>query len=208
MRAIIILFFFISKIGFSQISAVTSNGDEVILFENGTWKYASKIDSSKEIPTSSAKFEKDSRSTFQVKSNVIPGLNIYINPKVWGFEKSEDGHAREYKFQLKEKDAYGMLITERMDFPLESLRAAALSNAKKAAPDIKIIQQEYRIVNGIKVLFMRMDGTISGMQFSYYGYYYSSKSGSVQFITYTSKSLLAEYRTDLESLLNGLVVKE
>jgi hypothetical protein len=208
MRAIIILFFLISKIGFSQISAVTSNGDEVILYKNGTWKYASKNDSSKEIPMSSVKFEKDSKSTFQVKSNVIPSISIYINPKIWSFEKPEDSHSKEYKFQLKGKEAYGMLITERVELPLETLREAALTNAKSAAPDIEIIEQEYRVVNGTKVLFMRMDGTISGMEFSYYGYYYSSKSGSVQFITYTFKNLLTEFRADLESILNGLVVKE
>lgn len=192
---------------YSQISAVTSKGDEVILYDNGTWKYASKPDSEKEIAVNPTKFVKDPQSTFQVTSNVIPEASIYVNPKVWSFQKAESG-AREYTFQLKEKDAYGMLIPERIEIPLENLKKIAIQNAKNAAPDISVVKEEYRTVNGIKVLLMQMNGTIQGIQFSYYGYYYSFKGGSVQFLTYTSQNLFTEYLPHFESLLNGLVIKQ
>jgi len=191
-----------------QIRAVTGTGDEVILYNNGTWKYASKLDSVREVPINPKKFTKGIGSTFQVKSNVMASVSIFINPKVWSFEKVEGGAASEYKFLLKEKSAYGMMISEKISIPLETLKSIALQNAKKAAPDIKLAKEEYRMVNGVKILFMQMDGTIQGVTFSYYGYYYSSKSGALQLITYTSQDLLASYQTDLETFLNGLVIAE
>jgi hypothetical protein len=51
-----------------------------------------------------------------------------------------------------------------------------------------------------------MEGTIQGIKFVYLGYYYSDKHGSIQFITYTSKNLLKDYRADMETLLNGFVL--
>jgi hypothetical protein len=91
---------------------------------------------------------------------------------------------------------------------LENLKKLAIKNAKNAAPDLRVVKEEYRIVNGVKVLFMQMNGTIQGIQFSYYGYYYSFKGGSIQFLTYTAQNLLDEFRPSFESLLNGLVIKQ
>ncbi len=209
MRILTIILFLILSINCqAQVSAITSNGEEVILYANGTWKYVSKNDSVKEISLNSTKFSKNNQSTFQVKSNVLTNTSIYINPKTWSFKKPGDGSAREYTFQLKEKDAYGMLITERIGIPIESLKDLALKNARKAAPDLQVVKEEFRMVNGVKVLFMQMNGTLQGISFSYYGYYYSSRSGSMQLLTYTSENLLNEYKTNLEELLNGLVVIE
>jgi hypothetical protein len=192
-----------------QIRAVTGNGDEVILYNNGTWKYANKLDSvKKEIPLNPKKFLKNIGSTFEVKSNAISSVSVFINPKTWSFEKVEGGQASEYKFLLREKSAYGMMISEKISIPLETLKNIALQNAKKAAPDARLAKEEYRIVNGVKVLFMQMDGTIQGVTFSYYGYYYSSKSGSLQLITYTSQDLFASYQSEFEIFLNGLVITE
>jgi hypothetical protein len=50
-----------------------------------------------------------------------------------------------------------------------------------------------------------MDGTMKGIKFTYFGYYYSNAEGTVQFITYTSQNLLDKYKESIEELLNGLV---
>lgn len=78
-------------------------------------------------------------------------------------------------------------------------------NGRESAPDLKVIQEEYRMVNGQKVLFLQLNGTLQGIKFTYYGYYYSNSSGTVQFITYTSQSLLEAYKEDCEKILNGFV---
>ena len=61
------------------------------------------------------------------------------------------------------------------------------------------------VVNGLKVLNLHMEGTIQGMKFSFYGYYYSSANGSVQLVTYTGKNLFNDYKDDIELFLNGIV---
>jgi len=101
-----------------------------------------------------------------------------------------------------------LLLTESIQIPIESLRFIALSNGKKVAPDLVIVKEEYRMVNGLKMLMLQMDGTIKGIQFSYYGYYYSNDKGTIQFITYTSQSKLLELKSFCEELLNGFVVLE
>lgn len=98
-----------------------------------------------------------------------------------------------------------MLISEKIQIPIETLKGIAYENAKNAAPDIKIIKEEYRTVNSIKVLMMQMSGTIQGIKFIYFGYYYSNTNGTIQFITYTSENLFKTYFDDIELFLNGLV---
>ncbi len=195
----------ISLNSLSQINAVTGKGDEVILYEDGTWKYSNKSSSEKkEIATNETRFTKSKESTFELKSNVVNAV-IYLNPRVWSFKKEEEGTAIEYRFQLKDKDAYAMLLVERIEVPLEALSRIAFENAKKASPDIEIVKEEYRTVNDRRVLFMQMNGTIQGIKFSYFGYYYSSKNSTIQFISYTSQNLIDEYRKNLDELLNGFI---
>jgi len=81
----------------------------------------------------------------------------------------------------------------------------ALENARTMVPDIKIVKEEYRMVNGLKVLFLQMNGTFQGIKFSFYGYYFSNSKGSMQLITYTSQNLIEAYKSESEKLLNGLI---
>ena len=78
-----------------------------------------------------------------------------------------------------------MLIAEKTEIDVELLTNIAYENALEAAPDVKIVQKEYRTVNGLEVVMMKMSGTIQGVKFIYFGYYYSSAEGAFQFLTYT-----------------------
>jgi len=196
---------FIALCGFTQKKAITEFGEEVILYENGSWEYlGADTLSNIEIPTSNERFEKSEKATFLLKSTRI-NLGFWINPKKWSFTKAGENEDAEYELQLREGDLYGLIISEKIEIPLLSLREIALENGRSAAPNLHIVQEEYRIVNGLKVLFLQMDGTVQGIKISYYGYYYSSPEGTVQFLTYTSQNLLDEFRSSCEDLLNGLV---
>lgn len=189
----------------AQQKAVTETGEEVILFEDGTWEYQNEDKLlEKEIPINSEKFEKDKWSTFLLKSSKL-NVGIYLNPKIWSFKKATDNPEAEYELQLKDGDLYGMVITEKVEIPLATLKSIALENGKAAAPDLKIVKEEYRIVNGLKVLLLQLNGTMQGIKFSYYGYYFSNTNGTVQFVTYTSQNLLDSYKPESEKLLNGFV---
>ncbi len=189
----------------AQQKAVTGTGDEVILYDDKTWEYQNKEEIiEKEIPTNSTVFKKDEASTFLLKSSRLP-IGIHLNPKLWSFSKATDNPEAEFELQLKEGDLYAMVITEKVEIPLVTLKSIAVENGKSAAPDLKIVKEEYRMVNGLKVLHLQMNGTMQGIKFSYYGYYYSSAQGTVQFITFTSQNLLESYIPVSEKLLNGFV---
>lgn len=205
-NASLVLFSFLSiSLIQAQQKAITEIGDEVILYNDGTWIYQN-IDqaSENEIPINPEKFEKDEKSTFLLKSNNL-NVGFWLNPKLWSFSKALESPDFEYQLQLREGDLYGLVITEQVEIPLKLLKKIALDNAREAAPDVKIIKEEYRTVNDLKVLQLQFSGTMQGLKFSYYGHYFSNENESVQFITYTSPKLLEKYKPEIEKLLNGLV---
>ncbi|MFK7969051.1 MAG: hypothetical protein AB8F95_01730 [Bacteroidia bacterium] len=192
---------------FAQEKAVTETGKEVVLHEDGTWTYVNKEDIKEtEIPVNKKKFQKDKTSSFQVKSSVNENA-FFINPKLWEFEKAESEGAVEYKFKRKGQDLYAMAVTERIGIALEQLKTIAITNARAAAPDTKITKEEYRTVNGNKVLMLQMEGTIQGIKFIYFGYYFSNENSTTQFLSYTAKGLFDEYKDEMEVLLNGLTLQ-
>ena len=205
-RILTLLLFFLSASTLrAQVKAVTETGDEVILFQDGTWEYQDKENSpEKEIPTNPKDFTRPEDSSFLLKSKRL-NLGFWIDPKKWSFQKGTENQDAEYEMELKEGDLYAMIITEKMEVPLQSLKAIAVENGRSVAPDLKVVKEEYRNVNGLKVLLLQMNGTMQGIKFTYYGYYFSSTNGSVQFITYTSQNLIDSFRPECEKLLNGLV---
>lgn len=191
--------------GFAQKLAVTETGQEVILFQDGTWEYKDGVDASEAlIPVNPQMFSKGKKATFLLKSTRV-NTGFWLDPKLWSFQKAINNEDAEYEFQLKEGDLYGMIISEKMEIPLETLRDVALENARAVAPDLKIVREEYRTVNQLRVLMLQMNGTMQGIRFSYLGYYFSNSEGTVQFVTYTSQNLMDSYRSTCEDLLNGLV---
>lgn len=207
----LILFSLVTSIsitsGFGQIKAITDKGEQVVLHKDGTWEYLEVPDfDENSIRTNGKEYKTPEASNFLVKSSRV-NAGVKIDSKKWSFEKKE-GEAAEYFFQFKKGDLYGMLITEKFNIPLDNLVEIAILNGQKVAPDIKIIDKEFRMVNGQKVLHMQLSGTIQGIKFVYYGYYFSNENGTVQFVTYTSQNLLNDYRKECDDLLNGFTVME
>ena len=200
----VLLLIFVQLIN-AQIRAITETGDEVILYKGGSWSYVNdSIIESPKISVNNKKFFKSKKSTFLVKSKNL-NVGIWINPKSWSFTKGTENDAFEFQFQKKGDDLYAMLISEKIQIPIETLKAIAIENAKRVASNIKVIKEEYRNVNGIKVLMMQMSGTIQGIKFTYYGYYYTNSNGTIQFLSYTGENLFTNYQYSIEEFLNGLI---
>ncbi len=192
---------------YASQTAVTDTGEKIILNSDGTWAYADKAPKpAGKIETNKQKFEKPKDATFLLKSTRNNSA-YWLNTVKWSFGKTQADAAAEYRFQLKGKDLYGMAITEGIEMPLESLTDIALTNARSAAPDAKMIMQEYRVVNGKKVIYMEFKGTIKGINFIYHGYYYSNSSGSTQLLTYTAVNTVAKYKSEMDDFLDGLVTQ-
>ncbi len=199
------IFMLLASTGFSSQKAITDTGEEVILNSDGTWKYINdrqKI--ANKISTNKVKFKKPGKSTFLLKSTKNNSA-YWLDTNKWSFKKGTDD--AEYKMQLKGEDLYAMVISEGVYIPVENLADIALANAKSVAPDVEIVKKEYRDVNGIKVIYMEMNGTIQGIKLSYFGYYYSDDAGSTQFLAYTGSNSTTRYESEISDFLNGLTVQ-
>jgi hypothetical protein len=194
----------------AQTKAVTDVGDEVLLYPNGTWKYADgrthASSSSDSVAINPGTFTKNKLATFLVKSTKT-NVGFYLNPAEWVFEKGAPTEAIEYRFKPKiSTDLYAMAITEKIEVPVENLPEVVLTNAQKKVTDVEMVKKEFRMVNGKKILCLQYHGTVSGIKFVWMGYYYSSAAGTVQLVGATSENLFANSYRILENFLNGIIV--
>ena len=183
----------------TPIKARTESGKEVILLPDGTWKYVTEAS-----PESSSAASKPIGATTLFKAPQ-GGFGIWYDKTKWTMEPQTDDQGR-LQFKLKRGDAYAIVLIEELNIPLATLKEVALQNAKEAAADAQIVFQETRTVNKKEVLCMKLDGTIKGISFRYYGYYYGGKLGSIQLLTFTGRDLFSKYEQDLTDFLNGLEI--
>ncbi|MFQ3574817.1 MAG: hypothetical protein SNJ77_00105 [Cytophagales bacterium] len=190
----------------SQTKATTADGKKVLLFDDKTWKYESEgVSVAKPIPTSEKKYFKSPVASTQLKSKKN-GFSLFIDSKKWDVNKTKFSKDAEFNFQLKDKMLFAMMINEKIDIGIESLKEVAIANAKNAATSVTVVNEEYRFVNGVKVLMLQMRCEIQNMDFTYLSYYYSASDGCVQLISYTYTNTFNEFKSTAEELLNGLVV--
>lgn len=188
-----------------QIKAVTDKGEEVILNSDGTWKYVSVMPSY-DTRLDTPSFSKKAGNTFLLKGSRVK-YGVWLDPKKWSFKAVTDDENSpiEYRLTLKHESGFCMIIPESIELSLDVLESAAVTNAKTVAPDVKIVREETRRVNGNVLKHMELRGTVEGIKFVYFGYYYTGATGTVQLVCYTSESLYTKYKEDMETLLNGFV---
>lgn len=138
----------------------------------------------------------------------VVDYSIDYDPDQWTMTRSETNADAEYEFEYKQGDLYAMVIPEDVELSEEELKDAALTNAQSVAPDAEIIYTEHKTVHGVDILVMKIEGTISGIPFQYYGYYYLGSAGTIQFIAYTTQDLIKGYDNEIAELLGGLTVHE
>lgn len=199
---------FITIPSIAQKKAITENGEEVILYDNATWKSAD-ITPAYETRLDTLIVAKKADATFAVKSNKVK-CSVWINPKKWSFTTKTFAPSQEYVFNLKNKqqEIMAVLIPERIQIPLSTFTTLALANMKEASPDAHLTREEVRIVNGVTVKMLQIEGTVDGLNFTYRGYYYSGKLGTVQLLAFTYKEFFDEFSSDIDELLSGFAISE
>jgi hypothetical protein len=189
---------FASVLGAQEVPARATrrDGSVVLLYANGTWKPDT---ASRAGGHASASFVKPASATATL--DILKGATLSYDPSKW----TPGANDKPGRLQLNHHsgDGYALIIFERLQIPMESFKAIVLQNAKNAAPDARVVQEEQRRVNGVTLTCMEIVGTTQGIQFHYFGYYYTGTIGSIQVITYTGENLFDEYRPDFENLLNG-----
>ena len=184
----------------NPLNATTDDGRKVVLYSNNTWKFAPET-----VAASAASGGHSRPASATSVVDIHAGVTrLSYDPARWTQEAGTD--RTKMTFQHADGDGYALIIRERLQMSLDALKEIALSNAVQAAPDARIVFEEPRVVNGTKVLCLIIEGTTSGVAFTYYGYYYSGKSGIVQIVTYTGQNLFEEYKPDFEDFLNGFEV--
>lgn len=188
-----------------QIKATTEDGRQVLLNTDGSWVY---IQDQEPFPSK----KKPSNQYFRPKSATVllkgkrVTYGLWYDSNKWIVDQVIDNASAEFELTHVQGDRYVVIIPERISIPLDTLKMAALANAKKVAPDIEVVQEETRMVNEHKILCMKMNATIQGIPVSYVNYYYSGQGGAVQLMAYTGQNLFEEYKQDLFDLLNGFEV--
>ena len=196
----------LSQICIAQKKAITETGDEVILYENGTWKYTKEFnqDDSNFIKTNPQIFSKSKNASFLLKAK-HGNIGFWIDPKKWTFGKGVSNPDADFELGYKGQSLVGVIISESAEIPIESYVEIALLNGRIASPDLKLINKEYRIVNGIKVLQLKMEGTQVGVKFNYWAYYFTNETATVQFLVASYTNEMVKYAKEVEELLNGIV---
>lgn len=183
----------------AQVRATTSTGESVILNPDGTWRYAAE--------RSDTPFPVGTRSVSATERIDLLGgaAALYHDQRRWRVADS-DAPGRPRLEHVK-GDAYAMVISERIQVPLTTLRYAVLQNAQKVDPEADITRERRLRVNGADVLEVQLRATVQGIPLTYLNYLYSGPSGTIQVLTWTSPNLFSEFRADLQTLLNGLTVR-
>ena len=103
-------------------------------------------------------------------------------------------------------DGYAGIIAEAIEIPTGELRELALKNNPGVCPDCQLVFEEKRLVNGIEILCLQIEGAIMKIPITQYGYHYGGKEGTITVFTFTRQNLFAKYKEEFTNFLNGLVV--
>ncbi len=210
MKTTILLFALLASapVLFAQQTATTKEGKIVILNDDGTWVYQPETTGSKTEFNDSllTKYNKPTAAKTLLKSERTDHA-IWYNETKWTRSDMKPTEASEYLLKLKDRDGYCITVVEQIEIPLENFSNIVVKSMKmRGAENLVVEKEEYRLVNGKRVLFMQFTLTMSGMTFTYAGYYFSNESGTSQVLCYTSKNLFNQYNQDFMNMLNGFVI--
>jgi len=183
----------------APVRATRPDGSVVLLNPNGTWTEAPS-----KSPTATAPAVRTRPSSATETIQLLKSATLSIDPAKW--KQAPSTAPGRFGFSHMAGDGYAMVIAERIEMAPDALANMALTNAREAAPDARVVMDDSRIVNGTPVRCLQIVGTMQGISFKYFGYYYAGPAGTIQVITYTSTSLFDEFSSDFEGLLDGLVV--
>jgi len=182
-----------------DLKATTEDGRSVILHRDGTWDFE------KASSLSATAYRRPAKADKKI-SGKHESYAVWYDSSIWSVAPAASNSDAEYEFSHRDGDAYAMVIHERIEMDINTLRDIALSNARGAAPDAQITLEETRKIGDTDLLCLQIEGTIQTIKFKYYGYYYAGPAGTLQFLTYTGRNLFPEYEPDLVNLLNGLEI--
>lgn len=131
-------------------------------------------------------------------------FRIWYDPSLWRpAPESEDG-----RIELRHPNGQGVvvIIPEGTPLPLVALRTAAIENARRTAPDARIVAEQTRRIANRDVLLLQIEGTLSAgnRAVTYLGHYFGDPRGSIQVVAATAQRDFERLRTALQDAIDGL----
>ncbi|GAB2498353.1 hypothetical protein [Algoriphagus taiwanensis] len=203
---------------FSQIKAVTENGDTIYVYNDGTWSYELRESSSQsgsmdflneivEVETIDASFTTPASSKDKVK-NAMDQFQIFFNSEDWRrVPPATLNDEAEFAFESKFSDVWSVVISEETPIEKETLFKIARKNMEdNTGTKPETISLTQFKVNGQDILRGVLRASFSGITFVFDTYYYSDERGSVQFTTWSSEAVWKKNEEKIQDLLKGFEV--
>lgn len=185
----------------APLTATTPDGKKVILSSDGTWKFAPETREQSQAKVKSYNRSDEAREVLDLNNGAI---KFFYDSNEWMKKAQKDPNRTE--FTHKSGDVYAMIIAERLEMTPAALVDFALSNARKAATTLNVLNKEEVVVNGNKVVHLLFEAEVNGIEFIFEGYYYAGPEGTIQVIAYSGKALHKEYKEVIGSFLNGFKI--
>ncbi len=161
-----------------------------------------------QISTSRDQYRKSSTTDLLIKSKKGVKIGLWIDSSIWKLMDRFFNKDFEFTFTAKKGEIYAAFAAETSQMPLELLKTQTHLANLDLDPKAQILEEEYRWVNGLKVLFVKRQVTIKSITFIFMDYYFSSKQGTVKVVTFSSKTLMEKHQLFCEKMMNGLVKLE
>ncbi len=192
----------------AQQRALTEDGKEVVLFDNGTWKFVNESDAKvlETIVTNNNLFEKPKTASFLMKSKKLD-VGVYFDPKKWKLATQNISPHVEYFFTDRgnTEGLFGFMMTEKVQIAtLKNLKELIIENVNRNVDFFRLKESEYRTVNGMKVLYIRYAANTKGMDFEYAGYYYINSDGYAGVVGFSSQKMFESNFDAIQELINGI----
>lgn len=191
-----VLVFVLSAPLYSQEPATTVSGKAVLLYSDGTWKYATQ---------KSDAFSRPASATERVQltdGNAV----LYFDPAIWSVLSNRE-QGTHTALNLKHTSAWptgiAVVVAKRGQSTIAALRDTAVDRVMLAMPDGRIINERYHKVNGLEVFELQIRGTTSIGPLVYLGYYYAGKEGSFEILTAVKADLFDKFLPDLQRVVGG-----
>lgn len=197
----VLLVVFCAFVGAQDIKAVTEDGRDVLLHNDGTWGYVDKPQASVS-PTQT--FRAPDTAISKASSRKAK-ISVFYDPTLWTVEKLT-GEAAEFQFQLGDNEVYARLIAEAETFDLSTVRSGIIANARKAAKSFDVTEEGSIVVNGVQVQTLKAKVTMQGIDVTFYWYYWSGPKGTVQLYGYASPADFDANFGAIQDLMNGLTL--
>ncbi len=179
-------------------AVISGTGVKVLLYPDGRWEYLLAID---QAPPTNVK-PANAIKAFKSKSGLY---EVWSDPQKWTTGKAKSGDD-ELMLIHSNGRAKAVARAERTITKSVGVEAWVLEWAKKADQTAELSTQEKTNVNGVAVLRLKIVSVEGSGGAVFYGYCWQGKNGYVQLMTMTTAVEYEGLKTELDELLNGLVI--